>query len=62
MAKPGDRVKVKTKEKDFEGILMPAEHSDAVIIKLSSGASSFSSSHRIRSNSRLVIRHSKIEY
>ena len=37
MAKPGDRVKVKTKEKDFEGILMPAEHSDAVIIKLSSG-------------------------
>ena len=37
MASPGDKVKVVTKDKTFEGILMPNEETDAVVVKLASG-------------------------
>ena len=36
-AKAGDRVKVITKEKTFEGILMPNEETKAVVVKLDNG-------------------------
>jgi len=36
-AKPGDKVKVVTKDETFEGVLMPNEETDAVVIKLDSG-------------------------
>ncbi len=37
MAKPGDKVKVVTKDETVEGILMPNEETDSVVVKLSSG-------------------------
>ncbi len=37
MAKPGDRVKVVTKEGEIEGILMPNEETDSVVVKLDNG-------------------------
>lgn len=37
MANPGDKVKIITKEKEIEGILMPNESNDSVFIKLSNG-------------------------
>ncbi len=37
MANPGDKVKVITGEKEYEGILMPNEETDSVVVKLSSG-------------------------
>ncbi len=36
-AKPGDKVKAITKDKDIEGILMPNEETDSVVIKLENG-------------------------
>ena len=36
MAKPGDRVKVKA-DKEYEGVLMPNEETDSVVIKLDNG-------------------------
>lgn len=36
-AKPGDKVKVITKDDAFEGILMPNEETDAIVIKLDNG-------------------------
>ena len=37
MAKPGDIVLVKTKDKEIKGILMPNEETNAVVIKLDNG-------------------------
>lgn len=37
MAKPGDKVKVETKDEIVEGVLMPNEETDAVVVKLGSG-------------------------
>jgi glutamyl-tRNA(Gln) amidotransferase subunit D len=37
MTKPGDKVKVITKEENIEGILMPNEETDSVVIKLKNG-------------------------
>ncbi|MFC1732650.1 Glu-tRNA(Gln) amidotransferase subunit GatD [candidate division KSB1 bacterium] len=37
MAKPGDKVKLVCKDEDIEGILMPSEAADSVIVKLDSG-------------------------
>ncbi len=37
MAKPGDKVKVVTKDESIEGVLMPNEETDSVVVKLSSG-------------------------
>ena len=37
MHKPGDKIKIITKEKEFEGILMPNESDDSIFIKLDSG-------------------------
>ena len=37
MANPGDIVKVITKEKEIEGILMPNESKDSVFIKIANG-------------------------
>ncbi len=35
--KPGDTIKVRTKENEFTGILMPNEETDSVIVKLDNG-------------------------
>ena len=37
MTNPGDKVLIKTDEKEIEGILMPNEETDSVIIKLDNG-------------------------
>ncbi len=37
MANVGDKVRIITSEKEVEGILMPAEHTDSVVVKLKSG-------------------------
>ncbi len=37
MANPGDKVKILTKEKEIEGILMPNESKDSIFIKLDNG-------------------------
>ena len=37
MAKPGDKVKVITKDETIEGILMPNQETDSVVIKLDNG-------------------------
>ena len=37
MTNPGDKVLIKTDEKEIEGILMPNEETDSVIIKLDIG-------------------------
>ena len=37
MTNPGDNVRVITKDEEFEGILMPNESKESVIIKLDSG-------------------------
>ena len=37
MTNPGDKVLIKTDEKEIEGILMPNEETDSVIIKLNNG-------------------------
>lgn len=37
MAKPGDRVKVLCKDSEIEGVLMPSEAADSVMIKLDNG-------------------------
>ncbi|MBW2974739.1 Glu-tRNA(Gln) amidotransferase subunit GatD [Candidatus Woesearchaeota archaeon] len=37
MAKPGDKVKVVTKDREVEGILMPNEESSSVVVKLDNG-------------------------
>jgi len=37
MAKAGDKVKVVTKDETVEGVLMPNEETDSVVVKLSSG-------------------------
>ena len=37
MAKPGDKVKIKTTDKVYEGLLMPSEDQQSVFLKLSSG-------------------------
>lgn len=37
MANPGDRVKVATKEEVIEGILMPNEETDSIVVKLDNG-------------------------
>tara|TARA_Y100000310_G_scaffold344510_1_gene457653 strand:+ start:8560 stop:9849 length:1290 start_codon:yes stop_codon:yes gene_type:complete len=37
MANPGDKVKITTKDKSYEGILIPHEESDNIMIKLDSG-------------------------
>jgi hypothetical protein len=36
-AVPGDRVRIVTKDREYEGIFMPNEETDAIIIKLSNG-------------------------
>jgi len=35
--KPGDRVKVVTKDETVEGVLIPNEETDSIVVKLSSG-------------------------
>ena len=35
--KAGDKVKVITQDDEFEGILMPNEETDSIVIKLDSG-------------------------
>src|SRR3989344_7557239 len=37
LPKPGDKVKVLTKDESIEGILMPNEETDSVVIKLDNG-------------------------
>lgn len=36
-AKPGDKVKISTKEQSYEGILMPNEETDSIVVKLDNG-------------------------
>ena len=37
MAKPGDKVRVVTKDETVEGILMPNEETDSIVVKLYNG-------------------------
>ena len=48
MAKPGDRVKVVTAEETFEGVLMPSEEADFVMIKLYTGYNMGISKERVQ--------------
>ena len=37
MAKPGDKIRIYLEDKKIEGILMPNEETDSVVIKLDNG-------------------------